>query len=322
MDKKPSKTWEAGAFDREKNEWVHTTLHSYDHTSEVTPDMFVNQAPRISVHPSRRKQPKREGHHVLMGIGDIHFPFHDKKRLDLAQTALQVRSPDTIVLMGDNLDNAMFSRFETRQEWVNSTQRGIDQFAAFMGQLRSDHPKTRIVWHEGNHDQRIEKQIRQYNGELLGLRRAGEKLGALSLEFLLHTEELGIEFVGGYPTSRTLHEGVLETYHGSITRSNGLAASKVIESAFVSFMTGHTHQLGMVSKTFHDGKSPRTIYGVEAGTYASPDLIPSGKYANGHTQRHNWQSGVPEWVLTTHDAVPIIHPIDRWGLHIDGRTYR
>lgn len=323
-DKKPSKSWEAGAFDREKGEWVHTELHSWEHAVDVSPEMFVRQGTPVRITSSRRRQPDGEWDETVAGVGDIHFPFQDKRRLALGELALRITMPDTIVLLGDNLDNAMFSRFETRAEWVGSTQRGIDEYTEFLARLRAEHPEARIVWEEGNHDIRLEKAIRQYNGELLGIRRAGEALGALTLEFLTRCGEFGVEFNPGYPTARTSHRGLLETFHGRVTTSSGLAASKVIRDAVTSFMTGHTHQLGVVSKTLMFQGEQSTIYGAEAGTYADINQIPSGQFAPGQKQWQNWQTGLVLWGLSDEHqlAVPDIYPIDQHGVQVHGKVYK
>lgn len=323
-NRRQNKEWQAAAFNRETNEWVHTTLSSYDHNEDVDPEMFVRQGPPIRITPSKAKRPDGEWDEKVAGIGDIHFPFQDRRRLALAELALKVTQPNTIVLLGDNLDNAMFSRFETRQEWYGSTQRGIDEYTEFMARLRSEHPESRIVWEEGNHDIRLEKAIRNYNSELLGIRRAGEALGALTLEFLCRTGELGIEFNRGYPSARTSHRGLLDTFHGRVTTSTGLAASKVIRDTMTSFMTGHTHQLGVVSRTVNVHGQNHTIYGAEAGTYADINLIPSGQYAPGQKQWNNWQTGLVLWGISDeHEiAVPDIYPIDNHGVEINGKMYK
>lgn len=322
MEQEPSKSWTSSAFDRVNNEWVHTTNYSYDHTKELDLNLLVRQAPAMRITPSKRKTPETDYLERVACIGDIHFPFQNDKRLALAETALRATEPSIIALMGDNLDNTNYSRFGTRAEWGDSTQKGIDQYAEFLGRLRANHPESEIVWIEGNHDQRLEKRIREYNEDVLGIRRAGEESSALSLDFLLRLEELGVRFEAGYPSARVTVQDQLELYHGHVTTSRGLAASKVIEHAFRSFTTGHTHQLGLVSKTFYVGDEERTIYGAEAGTYADPDLTPSGKYAPNRVARHNWQTGIIDWIIDEESARPSIFPIDNTGVNIYERRYR
>lgn len=297
-------------------------LHKYEHTPEVDMELFIRQAPAMRITPSKRQRQDTDWLDSVATVGDIHFPFQNQRRLELAQVALKELQPTIISLMGDNLDNPNYSRFGTRKEWADSTQSGIDQYAEFLGQLRSDHPDSRIIWHEGNHDQRKEKRVREYNEDLLGIRRAGEALGALSLDFLLRCGELDIEFIKGYPSAREVVRNQLELYHGHVTNSTGFAASKVIQSAFMSFNTGHTHQLGIISKTFWVGKEEKVIYGAESGTFADPNLTPSGKFAPNTDVRHNWQSGIIDWLVDDEMAIPSISPITNDGVTVKGRFYR
>ena len=322
MEQEPTKSWTVNAFDHQKGEFVEAVNHSWDHTKELDPALLIRQVPAMRITPSKRQRHETEWLDSVATIGDIHFPFQNQRRLDLAQVAMKELQPTIISLMGDNLDYANYSRFGTRKEWAESTQDGIDQYAGFLGQLRSDHPDARIIWHEGNHDFRQEKRVREYNEDLLGIRRAGEALGALSLEFLLRLDELDVEMSKGYPSARVIIRDQLELYHGHVTNSGGLAASKVIKDAFMSFNTGHTHQLGVVSKTFHMGREERVIYAAESGTYADPDLTPSGKYAPNTSVRHNWQSGIIDWLVDEEMAIPSISPITNDGVTVKGRFYR
>lgn len=322
MEQEPTKSWTTSAYDRVDREWVHTLNHSYDHRPELSEDLFIRQAPAMRITPSKRQRAETDWLDSVACIGDIHFPFQNQRRLELAQVAMKELQPTIISLMGDNLDNTNYSRFGTRREWSDSTQQGIDQYAEFLGQLRSDHPDARIIWHEGNHDQRTEKRVREFNEDLLGIKRAGEEHTALSLEFLLRLGELAVEMSKGYPSAVVSVREQLDLYHGHVTSSTGLAAQKVIQQAFRSFTTGHTHQLGLVTKTFYVGSEERVIYGAEAGTYADPDLTPSGKYAPNTTVRHNWQSGVIDWLVDNEMAIPSVSPITNDGVTVKGRFYK
>ena len=316
-------TWEM-LYKDDEGEGHVVPLHKYDYTQEAEfdPSVLIQQAPAMRITPSKRKRGEIDWLDSVACVGDIHFPFQNQRRLDLAMTAVKVLQPTQIHLMGDNLDNPNYSRFETRQEWANSTQEGIDQYAEFLGQIRSDHPDARIVWHEGNHDLRIEKRIREFNEDILGIKPAGSDREALALDNLLPLEELDVEFSKGYPSALESVRGQLDLYHGHVTSGTGLACQKVIQQAFRSFTTGHTHQLGVVSKTFYIGKEEHTIYGAEAGTYADPDKTPSGKYAPNTTSKHNWQSGVINWLVDDEMAVPEMFPIDNNGVTVRGKYYR
>lgn len=324
---KPSKSWTASAFDREKGEWVHTMNHSYDNTAiEFDASMLIQQTPAIKVTPSRRKPATNEFDEKIATIGDIHFPFQNQRKLDLCRLGLRILEPTHIDLLGDNLDSPNYSRFGTRKEWADATQQGIEEYAQFLGQLRADHPEAVITWHEGNHDQRQELRIREYNEDLLGIKRAGEALTALSLDFLLRLDELDVNLIKGYPSGRRVvtdkHDRPqLEIYHGHVTSGN-FAMSKVLQTAFVSQNTGHTHNLGIVSKTFFIGNEERTIYGAESGTFANSDLTPSGKYAPGKQVRHDWHSGIIDWVVDEDGARPNLSTISNNEITVHSRSYK
>ena len=325
-EKRLFKEWEVSAFDRVENEWTTTMNHAYEVVPEVTNDMFVSQAPPVRITPSRRKPASTDFDHTIATIGDIHFPFQNQRRLDLSSTGLRILEPSAIDLLGDNLDNPNYSRFGTRREWADSSQRGIDELAEYLAQLRSDHPDTTIRWHQGNHDIRQELRMREYNDDLLGIKRAGESQSAMSLQFLLRLDELGVELIEGYPSARVIvndknDNPQLEIHHGHVTSGN-LAALKVIQSAFLSFNTGHTHNLGVVSKTFWVGDEEHTIYGAESGTYADQNKVPSGKYAPNTNVRMNWQSGIIDWVVDENGAIPGISPITDHAITVRGKQWK
>ena len=324
-----AKTWEAAAFDRVNNEWVHTNLRSYEHQPQIDAEAFIRQAPPTVVRPSKRHRPETATE-LIAFYGDTHHPVQDERKLALANRIVRDLMPQTVVYEGDDLDMALFSRFETRQEWAGSTQRGIDQFHSQLAATRADiGSDAKIIVLEGNHNVRLERELRKYNGELLGLRRANaaNELGVLSLEFLLRCDELGVEYVSGYPAAEYWLTPDLKTYHGYTTSSNKLVASKEIRSETVNFVHGHSHQAGLVYRRFRDGKGDRTIFGMEVGTFADLSLTPSGKYSatergNVLQQTQNWHCALG--LVTLHDEVIVPHliPITDQGAIYNGKVYK
>lgn len=328
QDKRLAKEWTASAFDRVNNEWVHTLNQSYEYAPEITQDMFVSQSPPMRITPSKRKKPERDIE-IEYFFGDTHHPVHDKRKLDLALLAVAENQPDRVTFVGDDVDNALFSRFDSKQEWAGQTQSGLDAFAETIARVKANAPDAEIVVHEGNHNARLEKQIRNYNGELLGLRRANmhHELGVLTLGYLLRAEELGFEYITGYPESEYWHSDSLKSYHGHKTSSSGLVAIKEIKEETVNFVHGHTHQAGIVYRTFRDGRNERTIWGMEVGTFADLNQVPSGKHSQTERgqvlrQTQNWQTVIG--VVTRHEGVevPSLIPITDEGIMLNNRYYR
>lgn len=324
------RTWEAAAFDREKGEWVHTTLHSYDNTTpEEIPD-FINQAAPTRINPTRRQRPEADAE-TLVFFGDTHHPFQDRRKIALANLAVRELMPRVVTYVGDDLDNANWSRFESRAEWRDSTQRGIDEFSAQLAQTRADiGADGEIVVHEGNHNIRFARELRQYNAEIIGIKRANaeEELGVLTMEFLLRCDEIGVQYISGYPEAEYWHSDTLRSFHGHRTASGNLVTVKELKDATVNQVHGHTHQAGIAYRTFRNGKEDTTIWGMEVGTFADPEQIPSGKFStteNGNVLRqlHDWQYGLGV-VHRTEDGleIPQFIPITDDGILLEGKWYK
>lgn len=318
-----TKTWEVSAFDRVNNEWTTTLNHAYEHKPEV--EEFITQAQPIIIQESEKVKPFRDAY-VEVFFGDTHHPFQDRQKMALAQIALQELQPDRVTFLGDDLDHANFSRFDTRKEWAESTQRGLDEFAQTIAQTKAN-TGAEIVVHEGNHNVRLEKQIRGYNGDLMGLRRAlaEQELGVLTLGFLMDFEAQGVEYITGYPEAEYWHSDYLRSYHGSRV-TKGSTVNQEIKDATVSFVHGHTHRAGIVYKTFRDGRHEKTIFGAEGGTFADLEQIPSGKFSSDQhgrslRQSQDWQTGLTAIYHNEEVLAPQFIPIDE-GVMINGKNYR
>lgn len=318
------KTWEVSAFNRTTDEWETALNHAYDHTVPTEIPDFINQAPPHKINMTKRVRPVDSAEtHIF--YGDSHHPFQDRRAISLANLAVRAIHPNSVTYVGDDLDNAMFSTFDTRAEWANSTQKGIDEFSDQLAQTRADiGADGEIIVHEGNHNIRFARELRKYNAELLGIKRANAEsaLGVLSLDFLLRCEEMGVEYVSGYPEAEYWHNDNLKSYHGKVTNSSGLAVAKEIKESTVNFVHGHTHQAGIMYRQFKDGKELKTIWGMEVGTFADPNQIPSGSYSTNESgkqmrQSHNWHYGLGK----VEDNVPSFMPIDDRGILIQGKWY-
>jgi len=327
-DRRLSKSWEV-AMRGTDGEWDTTELHSYDHTPEVDPELFTRQAPPHKINMTKRQRPSGEVEQILF-FGDTHFPFQERKKIALANLAVRVLMPDVVTYVGDDLDMALFSRFETRSEWADSTQAGIDQFSDQLAQTRADiGSEGQIIVHEGNHNVRFARELRKYNAELLGIKRANaeQELGVLSLANLLRCDELDVEYIGGYPTSEYWHNDNLMSHHGNTVQSGGLAVAKDLRDATTNRVRGHDHRAGIVYKTFRDGRDEKTIFGMGVGTFADPEQTPSGQYATSEQgnvlrQAQNWQSVLGRVSVIDDEIIPEIIPITNQGVLINGKWYK
>lgn len=325
------RTWQVAIKNAEGNPEV-IDLHYERKLPEVSPEdyqsMFVRQAPPVRIIPSKRNIPSRDVE-VTAFLPDSHYPYVDKKAMRLAKIALREIQPDNIVFLGDEIDAVNFSRFTSRQEWQGSLQQSLDEFHTDLAEIKADNPQSKLIMHESNHHIRLERMVREYNGDLLNLRRANaqNELGVLTVGFLLRLDEMGVNYVTGYPNSEYWHEENIKSFHGHEAVTNGSTMFKTLMNETVSVIAGHSHRAELIYKTFRDGRDDRTIFGMNPGSLVDPNLVPSGKFSadqHGNTmpQRQNWQQSVGLLYHNEEIASPHLLPITPAGIQIFGRTYK
>ena len=91
-------------------------------------------------------------------LSDLHFPYQDNKAIDLAIKYGQKKDINCVLINGDMLDMPQHSRHE--RDWRNrSTKQEFDAVRQFLNYLRQGFPKARIIFKQGNHDERWEKWL-------------------------------------------------------------------------------------------------------------------------------------------------------------------
>ena len=134
---------------------------------------------------------------------DVHIPFHVKGAVEAAVEAGQHEAVNTVVLGGDALDFHQVSRYDHDGSKL-TYQQEIESGKQFLAYLRDRFPKARIVFKEGNHEERLAKYILSRAPALFGLEDC-------TLASLLGLAGLGIEHVGD---QRVIHLGKLRVIHG------------------------------------------------------------------------------------------------------------
>lgn len=149
-------------------------------------------------------------------FGDTHFGFHDKKAIEVT---LKYRDDfDFILLNGDILDFYALSFF-SKNPSINNIKDEINTAKEFFKALREMYPKVRIIFYEGNHDERLRRYIWDKAPALYGIEEISLKslteLDKHKIEFIengggwkigslhgLHGNEAGLK--GGINVSRTM----------------------------------------------------------------------------------------------------------------------
>lgn len=254
-------------------------------------------------------------------------PFHDPAAIDVASQVLAaaVRDSrvDVVVNLGDFLDLPAHSRYDQHQNWQATTQDAIDAGHEFLAQQRATAPDSEIVVLEGNHDKRVSDSVMRFNAASMGLRRANvpDDWPVFSTPFLLRTDDLGIQWLDGYPARRYWLNDWIKCVHGSIVRSSASTASAYARSDRTSTIFGHIHRIEVHHTTQQDRHGPVRMFAATPGCLCRVDgAVPSMKGAVDLTGRpivsyEDWQQGV--LVITYNDrdprySVELVHIQDGW----------
>lgn len=183
----------------------------------------------------------------ILVIGDLHIPWHDEEAVALALKYGKDRDADTILINGDMVDFYAISRWETdpkKRDLAGEVDAGIE----FLKHIREMFPKAKIVWKEGNHEERWEAYLRKKASELLGLKR-------FTWQAVYELEEHGIEHVGD---CRPAKLGKLHIIHGHEYRfaiQNPVNPARgLFNRGKVHAVTNHFHQFSSHSERRLDQK--------------------------------------------------------------------
>ena len=250
-------------------------------------------------------------------------PFHDRAAMDLALQAVRLVRPDHILILGDWLDFPELSRFTTEPDTRFLIQPALVECAWYLQALRLSAPShCEIVWLEGNHELRLRNSLLEHHaGALADVRSVGDLDGppAMSVEKLLHLDELSVNYVAPYGTPYWLFEDVL-CHHGHVVRGGGgKTAGSIVSTATHHHIVGHIHRREICSRTLIDPKAPngqRTISAMSPGALCSTvaGVVPSGK----GRPSQDWQQGLG--LVHHHKGLSRLSliPIDRGGCVING----
>lgn len=228
-------------------------------------------------------------------------PFHDERALDIALQVIRHMQPDLIVNLGDFFDFAEFSHFLKEPGFALTTQPALDRGHMFLAQQRAaagEDCEIRLI--EGNHDLRLEKQLKINLASAFGIHRANlpDDWPVMSLPHLVRLDELGVEYIGGYPAGVTYINDRLACIHGSKVRSGGSTASIVVDDERVSVIFGHVHRIESRYKTRRVRDGGRVNFAATPGCLARIDgVVPSTKGGSDVFGRpvpavEDWQQGL------------------------------
>lgn len=139
----------------------------------------------------------------ILVLSDVHIPYHDKPALEAALAHGDEFEPDTILLNGDIADFYVISRWERDPESRPFADE-VRIMREFLSHLRKRHPKAKIVYKMGNHEERWWSYIWRKAPELLGVDLA-------DFASLIQAKKNRVEIVSD---QRIIQVGLLSILHG------------------------------------------------------------------------------------------------------------
>ena len=232
-------------------------------------------------------------------------PFHDEDAMDVALqiVGLDHGHPlDQVINLGDFLDLPMYGTYEQEENFAHTAQLAINRGYRFLAEQRANAGEnSRIILLEGNHDKRLNRFINNNAAAAYGIKVANmpESWPVLSLQNLLRCDELGVEFIDGYPAAAHWINKRLRAMHGDRANSSGSTAAQYANSnPNISTLFGHTHRMEQQSKTVFDRDQSIKSVSFSPGCLCRVDgAVPSvkgGVDGKGQALQYfeNWQQGV------------------------------
>jgi hypothetical protein len=172
----------------------------------------------------------------ILWISDIHIPNHDEQALTTALEYGLDNKANCIVIGGDLIDNAPFTRFRTPPD-KKKAREYFDMTTDFLASLRKNFPKALIIYMEGNHG-------KWYSDWLMDHCAVVFDDPHYQLETRLKLDSFNIQFLR---ENVIVKAGKLPMLHGHTVVRGVFAPVNSARGAYLktghSIIIGHTHQV-------------------------------------------------------------------------------
>jgi predicted phosphodiesterase len=227
-------------------------------------------------------EPHKVNFSRVLIISDLHFPYQDNKAIETAINYGVEKDVNCILINGDLFDFASISRHE--KDWRQRTVKDeFDAVRQFLDYLKHKLPKAKIVFKEGNHDERMEKWLFHKAPEYFDMHE-------FRLDVLLNFGERGIEYV---KDKRPVKVGKLTVLHGH--ELNGSGGVNPARATFLktidNVLIGHCHRSSQHTEpTLSGSVIVTTSIGCLCGMYPMFARVNKWNHGFGYVE-HDVKSG-------------------------------
>jgi predicted phosphodiesterase len=210
---------------------------------------------------------------VTAVFSDIHIPFHDPQALEETLKVAKKRKVNTIILNGDIVDFYAVSRWEQNPE-IRDLNNEIMSSRQFLAHLRGRFPDARIIYKEGNHENRWTSYMTVHAPEFLAV-------DSFKLHEVLKLTDLGIELISDL---RPISLGKLSVIHGHEYARSVFSPVNPARGLFLrgktTAMCGHHHQVSQHSERTLEGKQLST-WSLGCLCNLNPQYMPLNNWSHG-----------------------------------------
>lgn len=236
-------------------------------------------------------------------VPDIQFPYHDQLMLDKLFQVADYLKPEQVVQIGDGIDFPQVSSWSvgTAGAYAPTLQKHISGYRRkFLEPMRSILPKAKLVWLEGNHDSRLGSFVTKYVPAM-------SSLDALSMVNLFGLRDTGWAYEKGplriATNTYAIHGHEAPGYAATLSAWDTKFAKRY--GSDKSFVFGHTHQPGIVSRAFGYGGKVSPRFTMNLGSIMDP--VKATYVKDGHVSwtmsfgvlRDDGKRVYPELILAT-----------------------
>lgn len=189
----------------------------------------------------------------IASLSDIHIPYHDIEAISQVIKFLKKYKPSIIILNGDIADFYTVSHYDKNPEKRDAVEE-MKILTEFMLYIQQEFPKARLIFKEGNHEERWDKYIWKASPLMYKLPQIRLR-GALEL---MHKERTNKKYKWEYVgEQRPIMAGKLPILHGHELPKGISSPVNMARGAFMrtmhSVLVGHGHRSShhVESNMFH-----------------------------------------------------------------------
>lgn len=170
----------------------------------------------------------------LISFSDWHVPYANDALVESALRMIRKLKPDNVLINGDLWDFFELSRFCVDTERQDQVQSDIDQGNVLQARIRKAAPNARLIFNEGNHENRILSYLLKNAPALKSIR-------SLDRQELFDYKKNEVQWFSGAGFRIRPH---FLLKHGTIVRGEAGATAKAEHTTSgLSGISGHTHRL-------------------------------------------------------------------------------